>query len=80
MRYYIDDQTQPQGFREITETEYLVLFGDDTVRPFASAVYRGELCLEDVPAELRASVQEAVVNRVNLWGLHKEETDTPIEA
>lgn len=80
-RYYISDENQPLGFLEVSEAEYTALFGDETTHHYVSAVYQGELHIDDVPTDLQASVQAAVDNRINRWGLYEniEETDIPIE-
>lgn len=70
MRYYVADEKHPKGFVEVTETEYNALFGDKTIRPYAQAVYHNEMAIDDVPVELKASVQMVVDNRINRWGLY----------
>ena len=80
MRYYILDEKQPLGFLEVSKDEYIALFGDENIRTYVSAVYQGEILIDDVPAELRASVQTVVDNRINRWGLYENIEDTPIES
>lgn len=70
MRYYILDEKQPLGFLEVSKDEYVALFGDETIRTYVSAVYQGEIHIDDVPAELKASVQAVVDNRINRWGVY----------
>ena len=67
MRYYIADESQPKGFIEVTETEYNALFGDATIRPYAQAVYRGEMAIYDVPYEHQSSVMSIVANKISRW-------------
>ncbi len=71
MKYYIEDKSQPKGFIETTETEYMALFGDDTIRPYVQAVYCGEIAIDDVPYEYQETVQAVVSNKVNRWGLYE---------
>lgn len=52
----------------ITESEYLAIIGDEVHRPFASAVYKGEMALDAVPEEYRETVAAIVVNRTARWG------------
>ena len=71
MKYYIADESQPNGFLEVTETEYNSLFGDAKIRPYAQAVYRGDIAIDDVPTEHREAVQIVIANRVSRWGLYE---------
>lgn len=73
-RYYIGDPTAERGFVELTETEFLQLFGDETVRPYATNVYTGQMVLDDVPDVLRQTVQETVARRVERFGSYGEQT------
>ena len=68
MRYYIEDQSQPNGFIEVSENEYKDLFGDNEIHPYVQAVYRGEIAINDVPTEHQEVVQTIVSNRVSRWG------------
>lgn len=68
MRYYISDENHPMGFVEASEAEYTAIFGDETIRPYASKVYYGELSIDEVPVELRASVQATVNEKIKRWG------------
>lgn len=56
------------GDERITEEQYLALFGDETRRPYATAVYKGEMALEAVPEEYREAVAAIVANRTARWG------------
>lgn len=71
-RYYVTDSTAPKGFVELTETEWLALMGDETTLPYATKVYRGEMDIDDVPADLRDAVQAVVDTKVARWGLYSE--------
>lgn len=71
-RYYINDPTAPKGFVELTEEEWLAIIGDETTRPYAYQVYRGEITIEDVPEDLRETVQSVVDNKIARWGLYSE--------
>lgn len=73
MRYYILDESQPLGFIEVSKSEYDALFGDETIRPYVSKVYSGELIIDDVPEHLRASVRLVVDNRINRWGIYADQ-------
>ena len=79
-RYYITDPTAPKGFVELTESEWLALFGTDTTRPYASQVYRGEITLDDVPEDIREEVEAVVATKVARWGLYSERELTDREA
>ncbi len=79
-RYYISDPTAPKGFVELSEEEWLAIIGDETTRPYAYQVYRGEISIEDVPEGLREAVQDVVDNKVERWGLYSERDITSDEA
>lgn len=79
-RYYVADNTAPKGFVELTKTEWLALMGDETTRPHASKVYRGEMAIDEVPAELQAAVQAVVDTKVARWGLYSERRISAEEA
>lgn len=70
--YYISDPTAPRGFVELTESEWLALIGTEETRPYVGKVYRGELPIEEVPAELQESVQAVVDAKIERWGLYSE--------
>lgn len=78
MRYYIADENQPNGFVEVSEAEYNSLFGDDTIRPYVQAVYRGDIAIVDVPEEHREAVRTVVANKISRWGQYTE-TDEPVD-
>lgn len=75
MRYYISDTNHPKGFVEVTEDEYIALFGDETIRPYVSKVYCEELLIDEVPTELREAVQAVINNRINHWSRYEEAAD-----
>lgn len=74
--YYIADNTQPKGFIELTEAEWNTLMGTEETRPYASKVYRGELFINEVPAELQEAVQAVVDAKIARWGIY-ESRDIP---
>lgn len=77
-RYYISNPNNEKGFDEVTQAEFFAVIGDETHRPYASKVYRGEMLLEDVPEEYRATVATIVANRIAKFGQYKK-TDELIE-
>ena len=77
MKYYIADDSQAKGFVEVSEAEYNALFGDATIRPYVQSVYRGDVTLDNVPAEYKKAVQIVVANKISRWGQYTE-TDEPI--
>ena len=79
-RYYITDPTAERGFVELTETEWFALIGDDTTRPYATQVYRGEITINEVPEELRETVQSIVDTKIARWGLYSERNINDSEA
>ena len=79
-RYYISDPTAERGFVELTETEWFALIGDDTTRPYADKVYRGEIAIDEVPEDLREAVQAVVDAKIERWGLYSERNINDSEA
>ena len=79
-RYYITDSTAERGFVELTETEWFALMGNDTTRPYAAQVYRGEITIEEVPEDLREAVQSVVNTKIDRWGLYEERNLSDTEA
>lgn len=71
-RYYIASANASKAFVQLTEEEYQKIMGDEITRPYASRVYRGEMALDDVPAELRDAVQAVVDAKVAMRGLYSE--------
>lgn len=74
-RYYISVNND-KGFEEISEAEFVSLFGDETTRPYAGKVYKGTLSIEEVPEELREAVQAVVNTKIERWGTY-ESRDIP---
>lgn len=72
-RYYIADNTQPKGFIELSEAEFVALYGTDETRPYTGKLYRGEITIDDVPSELREEVQTIVANKIARWGAYSSE-------
>lgn len=71
-RYYIADKNDPRGYVELSAEEWAEFMGDDTTRPYAAKVYCDEISIEDVPEELRETVQALVNKKVERWGLYSE--------
>lgn len=64
---------------EVTESEYLSLFGDENTSVYSRKVYYDEISIEDVPEEFRNTVSEIVVNRTNRYGSYSERIIPPNE-
>lgn len=79
-RYYVTDSTAPKGFAELTYEEWLALMGDETTMPYATKVYRGEMAIDDVPAELQETVQAVVDTKVARFGPYSERMISAEEA
>lgn len=77
--YYITDNTQPKGFIELTEIEWLALIGDETTHPYATKVYRGKIAINDVPEDLQEVVQAIVNAKIARWGEYKDQKITSNE-
>lgn len=73
MRYYIADESQPNGFLEVSEAEYNAIFGDDVIRPYVQAVYCGDTVIDDVPEEHREAVLTAVTNKIARFGRYEDQ-------
>lgn len=74
--YYITNPNLPRGFEEVTESEFLAFVGDESTRPYATKVYRGELSIDEVPEELRDAVQAVVDAKIARLGVYVEQ-DVP---
>ena len=72
IRYYIVDAATDDGFAELTEEDFLAIMGDETVRPYASKVYRGLMSIEEVPEDLQEAVQAVVDAKIARWGEYDE--------
>lgn len=79
-RYYVSDHTTTKGFVQLTHEEWVALIGDETTRPYASPVYRGEMTIDEVPEELREAVQAVVNVKIARWGLYSERDISDSEA
>lgn len=53
--------------------EITTYFGDKTTYPYAQKLYCGEITLDDIPEDLRETVQTAVNNRINRWGAYEDQ-------
>ena len=71
--YYIIDPNADRGFVEVTEAEFTAFVGTEETRPYASKVYRGELSISDVPAELQEVVQTVVDTRIARLGEYNKQ-------
>lgn len=78
--FYITDRTNPRGFVEVSESEFFALAGDDTTRPYAGKVYRGEMPIDEVPEDLREAVAAVVAARTERFGAWEERELTAQEA
>lgn len=70
-RYYIADPTTEKGFEEITEAQWLSLFGEEPELTYASEVYHGKMSIDDVPEDSRETVATIVENKITKWGLYE---------
>lgn len=80
MTHYYISANNDKGFEEITETEWLAIIGDDTTRPYAYKVYRGEITIEEVPEDLRETVSTIVANQISKWGTYENRDIADSEA
>ena len=69
--YYIKNSKTKKGLEEITEAEFHALFGDKTIRPYATKVYRGEITIDDVPTDYKEAVQAVVDAKIAKWGTYE---------
>lgn len=53
--------------------EITTYFGDKTTFPYAQKLYCGEITLDDIPEDLRETVQTTVNNRVARWGAYEDQ-------
>lgn len=75
--YVVGNNEKP--VEELTEEEFLSLFGNDTQRPYVLQLYRGDINIDDVPEDLQESVQTIVNNRIARWGLWRNLPSSPHE-
>jgi hypothetical protein len=69
--YYIPSK---DGTREqLTEKEYLSLFGTSEQRSYVNKLYCGKITIQEVPEELQEAVQEIVKNRISKYGTYDEQ-------
>lgn len=68
IHYYILDNAEPNGFREVTEAEFIALVGTEETAPYATRLYRGEITTDEVPEEIREAVISIVANRIARFG------------
>lgn len=65
-KYYIADPNQ--GQIEITEEEYISIFGTEDIKKYVVDIYYGKITISDVPVELQEQVQTTVNNRIARFG------------
>lgn len=78
--YYIADKTQPKGFLEITEAQWVIIMGTEEVRPYANKVYCGEMSIDDVPEEIREETQAVVKAKTARFGRYEDREISKDEA
>ena len=71
--YYLSNPNSPKGFDEVTEEEFHAILGDETTKPYAGKVYRGELTIEEVPEDAREAVTAVVEARTARFGVYTEQ-------
>ena len=71
--YYIANPSAPKGIEEITEEEFIASCGSKEVRPYVGRVYRGEITLSDVPAELQEECERVVAAKIEKLGKYEEQ-------
>lgn len=59
-RYYFVDPEAENGYVEVSEEDFTLLYGTDETKPYISKVYMGEVGIDAVPAELQEAVQASV--------------------
>jgi uncharacterized alkaline shock family protein YloU len=65
-KYYI---TEPnKKFSEITEQEFISLYGTINIRAYVNLAYHNKLSISEVPTELQEQVQTTVNNRIAKFG------------
>lgn len=67
-KYYIP--SKDGNTEQVTEKEYLSLFGDSSQRQYVNNLYKGTITLNDVPEEMQEVVQEIVKNRISRYGTY----------
>ena len=75
LKYFIADAKQPNGLREVSEAEWVEIFGEGIERTYADQVYHGEISINDVPEENCESVSRIVEKRTSLWGTYENEIE-----
>lgn len=76
-KYYIADPNQ--GQIEITEEEYISIFGTKDIKDYVVDVYYNTLSISEVPTELQDRVQTTVNNRIARFGAYNSQaTETDL--
>lgn len=65
-KYYITDIEK--GQIEITEEEYISIFGTEDIKKYVVDIYYGKITISEVPTELQEQVQTIVNNRITRFG------------
>jgi hypothetical protein len=65
-KYYIADPEK--GQIEITEQEYVAIFGTEDIKNYVTDIYYNEISISEVPVELQEQVQITVNNRIAKFG------------
>lgn len=65
-KYYISYPNK--GLTEVTEEEYISVFGTEDIRKYCSNVYHNKITISEVPTELQEQVQIKVNNRITIFG------------
>jgi hypothetical protein len=71
-KYYIINPVLKR-FEKITEEEHIGLFGTTEVCGYVNDVYTGRIPLENVPEDLRMTVETVVNNRIAKWGKYEDQ-------
>ena len=75
--YYISNPSSAKGFDEITKAEWIAIIGEEPNRSYATKVYRGQITMDEVPEENKATVESIVAAKIARFG---EYGDQPVPA
>ena len=70
-KYYIADPNQ--GQIEITEEEYISIFGTEDIKDYVVDIYYNKISISEVPTELQERVQTTVNNRIARFGAYNSQ-------
>lgn len=68
MKYYIANPKANGELTEVTQAEYLKVFGDANISQYVTKLYHNEISISEVPQELQEQVQDTVANRIAYFG------------